>query len=89
VCLNAGGTANGYGRSNYGQSYVSGYSAFTVNRRIFATATSFDRGLFTKMLDGDVTTFGNIECSGGITLNGSNATANITSVDSGNYSNTY
>jgi len=32
---------------------------------------------------------GNIDCGGGITLTGSNATSNISSVDNSNISNTY
>jgi hypothetical protein len=49
-----GGSANGYGGGNNTQSYIPGYSAFTVNMRTSTTTTSFDKNLFTVRPSGFV-----------------------------------
>jgi len=55
--LNADGATNGYGGGNnthITQSYVPGWSAFTVNTRTSTPATSFDKNLFPVMPSGNV-----------------------------------
>ena len=64
ICLNAGGATNGYGGGNNTQSYVPGYSAFTVNTRTSTSATTFDKNLFTVMPNG------NVSCTGALTVGG-------------------
>ena len=69
VNLNYGGWTNGVGGGSAGQTYVPGFSAFTVNMRSSTLQTTFDRRLFTIMPDGNITTLSNINCGGGITIN--------------------
>ena len=47
INLNFGGFANGYGGGSNSQSYVPGYSAFTVNTRTSTSQTTFDKRLLT------------------------------------------
>jgi len=54
ININAGGWANGNGGGNNTQSYISGYSAFTVNMRTGTGTTSFDKNLFTVRPSGYV-----------------------------------
>jgi hypothetical protein len=54
ININSGGWANGYGGANNTQSYIPGYSAFTVNMRTTDSATSFDKNLFTVRPSGFV-----------------------------------
>jgi hypothetical protein len=54
ININNGGSANGYGGGNNTQSYVPGYSAFTVNMRTGTGTTSFDKNLFTVRPSGYV-----------------------------------
>lgn len=54
ININNGGSANGYGGGNNTNSYVSGYSAFTVKMRTSTTTTSFDKKLFTVRPSGYV-----------------------------------
>jgi hypothetical protein len=54
INLNASGFNNGYGGANNTQSYIPGYSAFTVNMRTSTTATSFDKNLLTVLPNGKV-----------------------------------
>ena len=55
INLNYGGFANGYGGGNNTRSYVSGWSAFTINTRTSTTQTTFDKRLFTVMPGGSTT----------------------------------
>jgi hypothetical protein len=66
VNLNYGGWANGSGGGNNTQSYVPGWSAFTVNMRSSTSQTTFDRRLFTIMPDGNVSCTGTLTASGKI-----------------------
>jgi hypothetical protein len=54
ININNGGSANGYGGGNNTQSYIPGYSAFTVNMRTSASTTTFDKNLFTVRPSGYV-----------------------------------
>jgi hypothetical protein len=54
ININNGGSANGNGGGNNTQSYIPGYSAFTVNMRTSTTTTSFDKNLFTVRPSGFV-----------------------------------
>jgi hypothetical protein len=54
INLNSGGSSNGYGGSSNTQSYVPGWSAFTVNMRTSTSSTSFDKNLLTVMPTGNV-----------------------------------
>ena len=58
INLNSGGWANGYGGGSATQTYVPGYSAFTVNMRSSTSQTTFDRNLFTVMPSGNTTVKG-------------------------------
>ena len=64
INLNYGGYANGYGGGDASQTYVPGWSAFTVNMRSSTTQTTFDKRLFTIMPDGNVTVTNGFKCTG-------------------------
>jgi hypothetical protein len=63
INLNYGGFANGYGAGDNSQSYVPGWSAFTINTRTSTSQTTFDKRLLTVMPDGNTTINGNLNCN--------------------------
>jgi hypothetical protein len=72
IDLNYGGWPNGNGGGNNSQSYVPGWSAFTVNMRSSTSQTTFDKRLFTIMPDGNVTITNGLNCTGIVNIhNGS------------------
>ncbi len=72
ININSDGWSNGYGGGSASQTYESGYSAFTVNMRSSASATTFDRRLlvYTVLPSGNILCLGSANIAGYLNITG-------------------